>query len=76
MVKKWRSLLGDDHLDTLVGTRNLGPSYSILGREEEAVALREEVVEKRRRLIGDDHLNTPGAISNLAASYPKVGRGK
>ncbi|KAI4122619.1 MAG: hypothetical protein LQ338_005713 [Usnochroma carphineum] len=48
--------------------------YSDMGRLQEALQLRERVVEAYRRTLGDEHPNTISSIYHLALSYRPIGR--
>ncbi|PVF91121.1 hypothetical protein CPB86DRAFT_854759, partial [Serendipita vermifera] len=70
VVEKWRQLLGDNHLDTLLASNNLAVIYLKLGRAKEAVPLAEEVVKK----LGKDHSSTLIAMGTLASAYGALRR--
>jgi tetratricopeptide (TPR) repeat protein len=53
---------------------NLAGWYSNLGRQQEAIELREEVLKARKRTLGDEHPNTLVSINNLARWYSNLGR--
>ena len=55
---------------------NLASTYSLLGREEEALSLRKEVYSGRVKLDGDESERTLRAANNYVASLvnPRVGR--
>ncbi|KAJ6543520.1 hypothetical protein DFH09DRAFT_1390615 [Mycena vulgaris] len=84
-----RSVLGEDHLDTLHAMRALAATYHKLGKFKEAEEINtyhtlgklqeaEElglvVLEKRRKILGEDHLDTLHAMGNLASTYQKLGK--
>jgi serine/threonine protein kinase/tetratricopeptide (TPR) repeat protein len=66
--------LGPDHADTLSSMNNLANSYSDLGRDTDALKLREETLALRKVKLGLDHPQTLGSMNNLALSYCYVGR--
>jgi serine/threonine protein kinase/tetratricopeptide (TPR) repeat protein len=66
--------LGPDHPDTLMSMNNLANSYDDLGRDAEALRLREETLELRQAKLGPDHLDTLKSMNNLANSYADLGR--
>src|SRR5438093_980333 len=53
---------------------NLAISFQIVGRQEEALRLREQVLALRRKTLGPEHPETLGALDNLANSYHAAGR--
>ena len=55
-----------DHI--LVVQTNLSSSYEVLGREEEAISLREDVYSGRLKLNGKEHKQTLVAALNYADS--------
>jgi tetratricopeptide (TPR) repeat protein len=65
---------GLDHPDTLTSMNNLANSYANLGRNAEALKLREETLALRKGKLGLDHPSTLMSMNNLAASYYEVGR--
>jgi tetratricopeptide (TPR) repeat protein len=73
-VMIWRESPGQDSELTLDAMSILAWSYSTSGKEEDAVQLREKVVDNRKRLLGKDHLDTLKAMNALANSYTYLGR--
>jgi tRNA A-37 threonylcarbamoyl transferase component Bud32 len=61
--------LGADHNDTLQSVNNLASIYAQLDRQDEALALRKEVLEVRLAKLGPDHPDTLFSMNNLANSY-------
>jgi tetratricopeptide (TPR) repeat protein len=53
---------------------NLAASYSVLGRNAEALKLREEILAAQKRLLPADHPDTLGSMLDLASSYGRLGR--
>ena len=53
---------------------NLASSYSNLGRRQDAVELREKVLEAWKRTLGEEHPDTLLSMGNLASSYSNLGR--
>ncbi len=53
---------------------NLTISYYHVGRKDEALKLREEVLALRRKVLGPEHSDTLWAMTNLADSYGAAGR--
>ena len=54
--------------------RDLANSYQDVGRRNEALKLREEVLTLRRKVNGPEHPDTLRAMDTLASSYTAVGR--
>jgi tetratricopeptide (TPR) repeat protein len=73
-VQMWGVSHGDDSDITLDAMVRLAISYSTAGKEEDALQLRERVMETQRRGLGEDHVDTLSAMNNLAASYSNLGR--
>jgi tetratricopeptide (TPR) repeat protein len=53
---------------------NLGNAYFALGRNAEALKLREETAALYKTKLGPDHPDTLRSMGNLASSYASVGR--
>lgn len=62
-----RSILGDDHRDTLASLGNLAGTLRRMGLVSEARELQEAAVDRQRRILGDEHSDTLTGMSNLAA---------
>ena len=61
-----KRMLGVEHLDTLVSMYNLARTiYHLPDRQQETIALMEEVVELREKSLGADHPDTIDAINTL-----------
>ncbi|KAJ6506450.1 P-loop containing nucleoside triphosphate hydrolase protein [Mycena vulgaris] len=69
-----RSVLGEDHLDTLHAMGALAVTYTKLGNLQEAEALEIVVLEKRRKILGEDHPDTLLTMANLTLTYHKLGK--
>jgi tetratricopeptide (TPR) repeat protein len=67
--------VGPDDPDTLASMNNLANSYAALGRQADALNLRERTLGWRRDKLGADHDDTLASMNNLANSYVAVGRG-
>ncbi len=52
----------------------LASSYAALGRQAEALKLREETLAMRKAKLGPDHPDTLTSMNNLANSYDALGR--
>ena len=71
---RYTARLGPDHPDTLLSMNNLANSYAGLGRQAEALKLREETLALRKAKLGPDHPDTLASMNNLATSYYALGR--
>ncbi len=65
---------GPDHPDTLLSMNDLASSFFILGRHDDAIKLREEVLAARRRILPPDHPDTLASMGDLAILYYIRGR--
>ena len=54
-LEKRRSILGNDHPNTLTSINNLVLLYKKQGKYDEALPLYEECLEKSRSILGNDH---------------------
>ncbi|MFT7670471.1 MAG: serine/threonine protein kinase [Planctomycetota bacterium] len=61
-----RSVLGDDHEESLATVQALGGTYYRLGKYAEAKPLMAEAMNSRKRLLGDLHLDSIIAACNYA----------
>lgn len=69
-----RSLLGPDHVDTLVATGNVAVTHARLGSWHQAVPMLEAAVAARERVLGPDHPLALTARDALAVAYRSSGR--
>ena len=69
-----RSLLGNDHPDTLESASNLALCLWELGQYEPARQLGEDTLTRCRRVLGQDHPHTLRAASSLAISLSDSGQ--
>jgi DNA-binding SARP family transcriptional activator len=69
-----RSMLGDDHPDTLQSASNLAISLWALGQHERAHQLGEDTLTRCRRVLGDDHSQTLMSAHHLATCLRELGR--
>jgi hypothetical protein len=60
--------LGTPEDDVLVTQSNLANSYEMLGRDEEALGIRQDVYSGRLKLDGEEHCHTLLAANNYAGS--------
>jgi tetratricopeptide (TPR) repeat protein len=65
---------GPESAETLESMNDLATAYADLGREREALILREKTLELRLRILGPDHVDTLGSMRNLANSYAAANR--
>ena len=70
----FRSLIGEEHPDTLISMTNLASTYQIQGRWNEAEELFVQVIDMRKRLLGAEHPHTLTSMANLASMYQNQGR--
>ena len=71
-----KSILGQEHLDTLTIMGNLASTYRNQGRWKEAENFEARVTEIRKRVLGQEHPVTLISMGNLALTYNKQGRWK
>lgn len=64
-----RTMLGEDHEDTLQTLNSLGSLLTTLGRFDEALPILKDVYARRGRVFGADHVATLRAGSSLAGLY-------
>jgi DNA-binding SARP family transcriptional activator/tetratricopeptide (TPR) repeat protein len=69
-----RSLLGDDHLDTLESAGSLSLNLRELGHYEQARRLGEDTLAHMRRVLGEDHPHTLRSAYILAVSLRELGQ--
>ena len=65
---------GPEHHNTLEAMHNLANSLFYANRRDEALKLREEVLQLRRKMHGPEHPDTLMAMHNLAISFSDAGR--
>jgi eukaryotic-like serine/threonine-protein kinase len=63
-----------DQPNTLKTMAELANSYQALGKQREALELREEVLATRKATLGPDHLDTIQSMAALASSYYGLSR--
>jgi tetratricopeptide (TPR) repeat protein len=76
MTEMSKTLLGEEHPETLNSMDNLATTYSSQGRWKEGEELGVQVMEIRRKLLGKEHPRTLVTIANLATTYSSQGRWK
>ncbi len=69
-----RSVLGEDHPDTLESANNLAVNLGALGQYEQARQLDEDTLIRRRRVLGEDHPDTLTSANNLDANLYALGQ--
>ena len=73
-ISKAKRSLGYHHSDTLAAMSNLAATYSALGRHQDALLVKEEVLRANRKILGEGHLATLTSMNNLASTYLALGR--
>ncbi len=68
-----RSVLGEDHPDTLDTVTNLAMDLHELGQYEQARQLDEDTLTRYRRVLGEDHPHTLSSANNLACDLRALG---
>ncbi|MGH3805139.1 MAG: tetratricopeptide repeat protein [Pseudonocardiaceae bacterium] len=68
-----RSVLGEDHPDTLESATNLAINLNELGQYEQARQLQQDTLTRRRRVLGDGHPRTLASASYLVADLRALG---
>jgi tetratricopeptide (TPR) repeat protein len=63
-----RTLLGDEHADTLRTADLVGTILDAQGRYSDAEAVHKDVLEARKRTLGAEHADTLASMNNLANS--------
>jgi tetratricopeptide (TPR) repeat protein len=69
-----RSMLGDDHPDTLRSAYSFADALRELGQYEQAHQLGEDTLTRMRRVLGDDHPHTLEAASSLSFNLWELGQ--
>jgi tetratricopeptide (TPR) repeat protein len=69
VIETRRSVLGEEHLDTLTSIVNLASTYRNQGQWREAEELQVQVIETTKRILSDEHPHTLTSISNLTLTY-------
>jgi serine/threonine protein kinase/tetratricopeptide (TPR) repeat protein len=65
----YQTHLGPDHANTLASMQRLAGAYAPAARYQEAITLRQQIVQERQTLLGLDHPATLGAMGDLAGAY-------
>jgi tetratricopeptide (TPR) repeat protein len=69
----YRTLLGDDHPNTLIAAINLANYLGDVGDHAQAHTLLADALTCYRRLLGDDHADTLTSANNLAIQLGALG---
>ncbi|KZL80786.1 tpr domain protein [Colletotrichum incanum] len=69
-----KSVLGEEHPDTLTSMANLASTYADQGRWKEAEELEVQVMETSKRVLGEEHPSTLLSMHNLAFTQESQGR--
>jgi tetratricopeptide (TPR) repeat protein len=75
-VPLYRKTIGPEHPSTLRAISNLANLDAEAGRKDEALQLREELLNLCRKVLGSEHPETLKGMTNLASSYAVIGRTK
>ncbi|KAJ6583089.1 hypothetical protein DFH09DRAFT_280467 [Mycena vulgaris] len=73
-LEQRRSVLGEDHPETLHSMGTLASTYHILGKLKEAQDLGVAALERQRKILGEDHPDTLRTMGNLASTYHRLGK--
>ncbi|KAF1938025.1 kinesin light chain 3 [Clathrospora elynae] len=76
VLERRKTVLGEEHPDTLNGMANLASTYGNQGRWKEDEDLEVQVMERRKRVLGEEHPDTLTSMANLALVYKNQGRWK
>lgn len=68
-----RTVLGEDHPDTLESAINLATNLHMLGQHEQARQLIDDTFTRYRRVLGEDHPHTLNSASSLACYLRALG---
>ncbi|MGH3767521.1 MAG: tetratricopeptide repeat protein, partial [Pseudonocardiaceae bacterium] len=72
-LTRYRRVLGDDHLVTLLLAHNLAAGLRAVGEHQRARELDEDTLTRYRRVLGDDHSATLTSATNLAGDLRALG---
>jgi Tetratricopeptide repeat len=71
-----KTVLGEEHPDTLDAMFNLAATSGRLGHWKDAQELQVHVMEARKWVLGEEYPGTLSAMSNLATTYWRLGQWK
>ncbi|KAJ6547732.1 hypothetical protein DFH09DRAFT_634051 [Mycena vulgaris] len=74
VLEHQRSVMGEEHPDTLHAMGSLASTYSQQGKHKEGEELQFVVLEKQRKILGEDHPGTLLTMGNLASTYHDLGK--
>jgi tetratricopeptide (TPR) repeat protein len=74
LIETRKTVLGEEHPDTLMSMSNLALTYSDQGRLVEAEVLGTQVLDASKRVLGEEHPDTLMSMNNLALTYWEQGR--
>ena len=69
-----KTVLGEDHPDTLETVASLGCNYLYAGQPEKALPLLEGALQQCKQKLGPAHPTTLLCMNNLVGAYVGVGR--
>jgi DNA-binding SARP family transcriptional activator len=76
LFKRWRTLLGTDHPDTLTAAAHLTSALTWLAEHDQARALGQDTLQRARRVLGPDHPVTLRLATNLTFALAWLGDGE
>ncbi|KAK9384173.1 hypothetical protein V1515DRAFT_624563 [Lipomyces mesembrius] len=74
VMKFRKTVLGEDHPDTLTSMNNLADLFNSQGKYEAAEPLYEETLRLSKEGLGEDHPDTLASMNNLAALFKDQGK--
>jgi serine/threonine protein kinase len=69
-----QAFLGPDNPDTLASMDRLAEAYQLVGRDQEAIDLRQRRLESMKATLGPDHPETVAFMHSLAQAYKHAGQ--
>ena len=69
-----KTVLGEEHPDTLTNMADLALTYLNQGRWTEAEKLEMQAMKTSKTVLGEEHSNTLTSMANLASTYRNQGR--
>jgi Tetratricopeptide repeat len=74
VIEARKTVVGQEHPNTLTSMASLAPTYRNQGRFREAEELEVQVVRTRKRVLGQEHPSMLSRMENLACTYRSQGR--
>ncbi|KAJ6564965.1 hypothetical protein DFH09DRAFT_473958 [Mycena vulgaris] len=74
LLEHQKSVMGEDHINTLHTMGSLACTYHKLGKLQVAEELELVVLEKQRKILGEDHPDTLWTMGSLAATSHVLGK--